>query len=200
MNVISLAASARKPGQSIARALRRTGQVPCILYGRHQDAVPFSTSEKSLNPLIHTSRTHLVHVSLDEAAWECIVKDIAFHPVTDRPMHADFQVLHAGEHVTLPVPIRYVGTSAGQAQGGLVRYAINELTVSCLPKHIPAQIDIEVSHVEIGDAIHVRDLQIPNVKFLAPADQILMAVERPRVLVEVGEEEEEDTEELVPDA
>ena len=193
MNVISISAQARVPGKASARAARRAGDVPCILYGRHVDAHPFVTSERSLHPLIFTNRTHIVNISLGDESWECIVKDVDYHPVTDRPMHVDFQALQAGEKVTLSVPINFMGVSVGQSKGGSPRFVLNELAVSCFPRNIPTQIDIDVSKVDIGDSIYLRDLEEETLEFLAPGDQILMSVVRPRT-VEETEEVEEDVE------
>ena len=181
MNTVSLTAKPRSPGKGAARAVRRAGDVPCIMYGRHVASLPFSTSEKSLHPLIQTAKAHVVRITMGDDAWECVVKDIDFHPVTDRPMHVDFQVLHPGEAITLSVPVHYIGTSVGQTRGGRVRHTITELTVACLPRHIPAQIDVDVTNVAIGDAIHVRDLSLENLDIHAPDSQILMSVERPRI-------------------
>jgi len=191
MNTISLSAETRPAGKGAARALRRIGNVPCILYGRHCDALPFSTSEKSLHPLIHTTEAHVVKISMGKEAWECILKDIDFHPVTDRPMHVDFQVLYDDEVVTLSVPVRFVGTSKGQSRGGRVSYTVRDLTISCLPRDIPARIDVDVTDVKIGEAIHVRDLDLKNIEIRAPGDQILMSVARPRVEVVVDDDEAE---------
>lgn len=199
MNVISIHAQARTPGKASARAARREGNVPCVLYGRHVDAHSFVTSERSLHPLIYTNRTHIVNVSLGEDSWECIMKDIAYHPVTDRPMHVDFQALQAGEKVTLTVPLNYTGISVGQSLGGHPSYVVNELTVTCYPKDIPTQIDVDITDVEIGGSIYLRDLTEETLEFSAPQDQILMSVVRPRVQLEEeevdGEVEEESTEE-----
>ncbi|MCY3487001.1 MAG: 50S ribosomal protein L25 [Bacteroidetes bacterium] len=202
MNVISISAQARVPGKAFARAARRQGNVPCVLYGRHVDAHPFVTSERSLHPLIFTDRTHIVNVSLGDDSWECIVKDVTYHPVTDRPMHVDFQALQAGEKVTLSIPLNFVGVSIGQSKGGSPQFVLNELLVSCFPRDIPARIDIDVSEVDIGDAIYLRDLEEEALEFLAPEDQILMTVMRPRTVEEeeevdeeVEEEEEEEVEE-----
>ena len=202
MDIITLAAQPRAVGKKGARAARRNGDVPCVLYGHHVEPVPFQVSEKSLKPLIYTHETHLVKVALDNDAWECIVKAIAFHPVTDRPLHADFQVLQAGEKITLTVPVRYLGTPIGQTHGGRTNFVVNELTVSCLPKDIPSQIDVDVVDIDIGDALHVSDLDFENLEFHAPNDQILMTILRPRTLEEPtteedlleGEEGEEDEE------
>jgi len=197
MDVISLQTTARALGKGAARAVRRQGQVPCILYGHNEVSVPFATSEKGLLPLIYTNRTHRVQVDVDGHRWECILKEVAFHPVTDRPIHADFQVLHPNKPITISVPVRYVGTSIGQSQGGIPRFVLNELPVNCMPRHIPAQIDVDVTQVEIGKAIHVRDLELDNLDIQAPGDQILMAVARSRMtlLEEEQEEEEEEVEE-----
>ncbi len=191
MNVITISAQARTPGKASARQARRQGNVPCIIYGRHVETHPFVTSEQSLHPLIYTDRTHIVNVSLGDDSWECIVKDITYHPVTDRPMHVDFQALQAGEKVTLSIPLNFVGVSAGQSKGGIPQFVLNELVVSCFPRDIPSRIDIDVHEVDIGDSIFLRDLEEEALEFLAPEDQILMTVVRPRTVEEVEEVEEE---------
>lgn len=190
METIAIPAQSRTTGKKGARAARRSGAVPCVLYGHHVDPVVFQVSEKSLKPLIHTDQMHLVEVSLNENAWECILKDVAFHPVTDRPVHVDFQVLQAGEKVTLTVPVRFVGTPVGQALGGHTNFVVHELSVTCLPKHIPSQIDVAVEHVDIGGAVHVGDIIEPDLEFGAPDDQVLMTVLRPRAEEEPAEETE----------
>ncbi len=191
MDVVTLSAQSRAPGKKGARALRRDGNVPCVLYGRGLETVAFQIEEKSLGSLIYSAETHLVKIQVEDDEWECIVKDIAFHPVTDRPLHADFQVLSQHSKVTLTVPIRYLGTPVGQAHGGKISVVINDVAVSCLPRHIPSQIDVDTTQVEIGQSIHIGDLDFEHLEFLAPADQILMAIERPRM--EVEEETEEST-------
>jgi len=197
MDVITLEAQSREAGRKTARATRRAGNVPCILYGHRVETVAFQVSEKSLHPLIYTQETHLITVTIDSNSWECVVKDIAFHPITDRPMHADFQVLKEGEKVTLSVPVRYLGTAIGHTQGGRLSFMLHELEVSCLPKDIPSYIDVDITEVGIGDAIHVGEIEIEKVDIHAPDDQVLMTVIKPRVVVEevaLDEEGEEGVE------
>jgi len=194
MNTIALSAQKREAGKKNARAIRRMGDVPCVLYGQEVDPVLFQITEKSLNSLIYTNEMHIVQVALENDSWECILKDIAFHPVTDRPMHVDFQVLSAGKKVTITVPVRYIGTPRGQIAGGKSVYSVTELTVTCLPKDIPSHIAVDVTDVRIGKAIHVRDLDREGLTFLAPPGQILMVVERPkRSEVDETSEGEEDS-------
>lgn len=191
MDVITLEAGTRKVGKGGARAVRREGNVPCVLYGHHVEPVAFHVPELSLKPLIYTTETHLVKISLGKDAWECIVKDIDFHPVTDRPIHADFQVLQEGEPITLIVPVRYVGVAKGQTAGGRVNHLVHELEVTCLPKDIPSQIDVDVTDVGIGDAIHVRDLNLEELTINAPAELTLVNVKVKRGVEEEVEEGEE---------
>lgn len=190
MDVITLDAKPRAVGKKASRAARRDGDVPCVLYGHRIEPVAFQVPEPSLKPLIYTNETHLVKIEVDKEAWECIIKAIEFHPVTDRPMHADFQVLQAGEKITLSVPVQYVGTPIGQTEGGHTAYSVHELDVSCLPKDIPSHIDVDVSEVAIGDVLHVGDLSIEGIEFLAPPEQILMTVLKPRAVVEEVVDEE----------
>lgn len=189
MEAIKLEARERGVGKKAARAVRRAGNVPCVLYGHHTEPVAFQLPEASVKQLIYTTETHVVTVALDGQEWSCIMKDADLHPVTDRPLHADFLVLEAGEKVGLMVPIQYHGTPAGQKEGGDTQFILHELEVRCLPKDIPSHIDIEVSQLAIGDAIHISDLDIEGVELLGRPEQTVITVVPPRML-ELEEEEE----------
>lgn len=192
MDIITLAVQPRAVGKKAARAARREGDVPCVLYGHHIEPVVFQVSEKSLSPLIYTDEMHVIKVELEKDSWDCIVKEISFHPVTDRPLHADFQVLQKGEKVTLTVPIRYLGTPIGQTRGGNPDYNVHELEVTCVPKDIPSFIDVDVSQIAIGKSILLNEIDLEGLEFHAPSDMVLMSVQKPRA--EVTEEEEEEEE------
>jgi large subunit ribosomal protein L25 len=203
MDVITLDAEARGVGKSAARAARRQGLVPCVLYGHHVEPVAFQVPENALHKLIYTTEAHLVRVNLDKDSWECILKDIDFHPMSERPVHADFQVLQKGEKVTMMVPIQFHGTPVGQTDGGDLQYVLHELEVNCLPEHIPSHIDVDIAALRIGDSIHISDLSTEGIEFLGQPQQAVVTVLAPRVHVEEGEvaapveegEAEEETEE-----
>lgn len=190
MDVITLNAESRGTGTKAARAVRREGKVPCVLYGHHNDPVAFSVGELDINKLIYTDEAYRVKIDMDGESWECILKDADFHPLTDRVLHADFQVLREGEKVTIRVPVRYHGTPVGQTAGGDTRYLTNELTVSCLPKDMPSHIDVDVSKLKVNQSILVRDLELENVDILDAEDMLLVRVAVKRALP-VDEEEEE---------
>jgi large subunit ribosomal protein L25 len=158
MDVITLDAQPRELGSSAARAVRRDGDVPCVLYGPHQEPVHFRVPVLALRPLIYTAETHRVTLELDGESYECITKHIDYHPVTDVPVHADFYALTAGEEITMTVPVAIVGAAPGVKAGGILSQPLNELTVRCLPKDIPSSIEVDISELEIGDSIHVSDI------------------------------------------
>ncbi len=191
MDTIKLEASPRVPGKGNARAARRAAEVPCVLYGHGFEPVTFQVPELSLRSLIYTAETHRVELSVEGEQYDCILKEMRFHPVSDRPFHADFQVLRRGEVITLMVPVKYHGKPIGVREGGEMQTPTTELEVTCLPKDIPSHIDVDVSGLAIGDAVFLRDLDVPGVAFSAGEDTMLVSVHAARKAeVEEGAEAE----------
>lgn len=162
MDVITLEAQPRVAGRSATRAARREGEVPCVLYGPHQEPVHFRVPILALRPLVYTTETHRVTLQLDSEQYDCILKAIDFDPVSDKPIHADFYALTAGEAITLSVPVLLVGKPVGVQEGGILTQQLNEIDVRCLPADIPGHVEIDVTELHIGDAVHVSDIQAEN--------------------------------------
>lgn len=196
MNVITIEAQGREPGKKAARAARRAGLVPCVLYGPRVDPVSFQVPALTLKPLIFTSETHRLAIKVDGRSWDCVLKHIDFEPLSDTPLHADFQVLVKGTKLTMMVPVQYHGTPVGQVEeGGDTQTIAHELEVICLPDNIPSHIEVDITHLRIGDAIHIRDLEVEGVEFTGSADQTIVTVVAPRVVEEAVVEEEDVAEE-----
>ncbi len=193
MDILTFDVEKRAVGKSAARAIRRTGNVPCVLYGHHMDPVAFQLAEEHLKRLVYTAETHIVEVRLDGKTFRCILKEATLHPVTDRPFHADFMTLKTGETLTLVVPLHFEGTPIGQREGGNVQAVVHELEIRCLPKDIPSHIEVDISWLSIGDAIHIRDLEREGITFLGRPEQTIMAVVQPRVVEEDIDELEDET-------
>jgi len=187
-------AQSRDTGSKAARALRSNNQVPCILYGPDTDPVAFSVPVPAINKLIYSRSANVVEITVDGDAWTCILKDYDLHPITDRPQHADFQVLRTGRKITLTVPINYQGIPQGQKDGGDTQIVVRELTISVKPENIPSQIDIDISELEIGDAIHIYDLDVDYDIKMAEG-LTLVTVVAPRLEAVATDEEEEELEE-----
>lgn len=191
MSDIALKANRREPGRSTARALRRQGVIPGVYYFHGEDAIALSVEELDLRPLINTAESHLVNLSLDDGTKKlCILKDMIFDPITDRPVHFDLMGVAAGEAMKVSVPVALVGRAAGQAEGGLVQQILHELDIECLPKDLPEHIEVEISALNIGDSVHVESLSIENITILTASDATIVSITAPRVSGDEAEEGE----------
>ena len=201
MQDVDANSTARETGSKAARQIRNDGNVPCVLYGRSTEATPFQMPALQLKRIAFSRQLQRVHVSVNGDSWACVLKDYEMHPVSDEPIHADFQVLEEGEEITLTVPIQYVGTPAGQTEGGDTQYLLDTIEITSAPKDIPEQVEINVEDLEIGDSLHVYDLDIEGVRFRTAQQQTLVTVLAPFVEPTEGEllEEEEEEEALTED-
>lgn len=198
MDVITLEAESRDTGSKAARNIRRSGQVPCVLYGSDVDAVSFKVPALSLRPLVYTDETHKVEVKLNGDSWSCVMKDVDFDPVKDVPIHADFQVLQPGKKITLTVPVRFHGIPVGQKNGGDTQAILTEMKLRCLPEDIPSAIEVDISELRIGESVHVEDLEQEGLEFSASPQQTVVTVVPPTILeVEPAAPEEEVEEEEI---
>ncbi len=189
MDAITLDAQPRDTGKRATKAIRRAEEVPCVLYGQHTDPVHFRVPILDLRSLIYTAETHVVALTLGGEDYEAIVKHIDFHPVTDVPIHLDFLALTAGETLDMVIPVVTVGIAPGVKAGGLLSQPLNELEVRCLPKDIPGQIEVNVGEMEIGDSLHVSDLEVENVEILTDPARTVVTITVPRAEEEPEEDE-----------
>ena len=176
MEAIKLEATSRELGKKATKAVRNRGNVPCVLYGHDLAPVHFEVAELSLRPLVYTSETHVVDLNIGDESWSCILRSIDFNPVTDAPSHVDFQLLHAGEMIRVMVPIKFNGVPVGQIEGGVTQIVLTELETECLPKDIRGHIDVDISHMQIGDTMHVSDLDLDPLVILTNENQTMVTV------------------------
>ncbi len=184
-------------GKSGARAVRRAGSIPGVVYGI-KDSTPLAIPPQELEALLGTRAGANVVFQLNvegETASErpVIVKELQRDPMRGDIIHADFLEIRMDEKIEIAVPLSLSGESPGEKMGGTISQLLRELEVSCLPNAIPEQIEVDISEVEIGDVLHVRDLQIPaGVELVADPDDPVMTV-----IVPVEEEEEVEEDELL---
>ena len=139
MDTLTLTATARETGKKAVKATRKAGLVPCVLYGPHTEPVHFAVPTLSLRPLIHTTEQHRVTVNVGGDALDAILKEVVFHPVTERPWHVDFQALTAGETFTTTVPVELVGTPEAVRDGAELAQPIHQVEIRALPKDLPGR-------------------------------------------------------------
>jgi len=188
MREITIQAEVRKQVGIGNRALRRIGKVPGVFYLAGEQNIALAIEEKALNPLIFTSETHVINLALNEGgAKSCILRDIQFDPVTERPIHVDLQGLRDDKEIVIEVPVVITGAiPLGVRDGGILQSIMHRLKISCLPKYIPEHIEIDATEMKINQFVHVRDLKIENVRLLDNENGTIVGVVPPTVEKEVA--------------
>jgi len=172
-------------------SLRNEGRVPGVLYGSRMEPIPIDVTRLEINPLVFTAKTNLISLKLDgHEEYECVIKDVQFDPVSDEVLHFDLIGLTRGEKIQLEVPIKLLGNAVGVKEGGLLQESMHKLSIECLPKDIPQSLELEVTELNIGDSIHVADLNFEHITILNPEDTMVVSVVLPKVEIEVEEVEE----------
>lgn len=198
MKKVSLSGSPREGvGKKDASKLRREGRVPGVLYGGDEQ-VHFHLAEVDLEKLIYNPDTHQIDMELGGTKYSCIIQEIQFHPVTDKPLHVDMLQLFEDKEATVKLPVRTVGTSIGVKNGGRQLMNFRKLTVRGLPKDLPDLIEVDVSKMRIGDYYRVQDIDLENSTLLHSPGSVVVAVKRTRVSVDdelAAELEDEEGEE-----
>ena len=199
MSELHIKANKRKSvGKSQARRLRRQGDIPCTLYGAEEQSVSLSVSRHEFEKLLSETRSVFV-VDVDGAEQRAVVKDIQYHPVKGLMIHVDFMRVKAGQEINVSVPLKFIGTAEGETTGGVFQEIKSELDITCLPKNMPDNLEIEISHLDVGDAIRVSDLNFENITINAEENALICTVVVPRKIEEElpveGEEEEIEEEE-----
>lgn len=186
MSEISIKARKRTLStKSVVNKLRKEGNVPGIFYAKGIEPIPIYLPEISLKPLVYTSETHIVNLTIDETETrKSILKGVQFDPVTDRIIHCDFMGISLDQKIEIEVPVVLEGTPKGIKEGGLLQHQMHRLQISCLPTNIPEHITINISDLGIGDSIHVKDLKLENIKVLHNDDVIIVSVIHPRATAE----------------
>jgi large subunit ribosomal protein L25 len=191
-NVILKANKRDAHSKSEKNKLRNSGKVLGVFYMKEHESLPLYVNEKEINPLVFTSDTHIISLKVDGSEeHECIIKDVQFDPITDRVIHFDLLGLTKGETFQLEVPVQLKGNPIGVKEGGIIQHIIHKLEIECLPKDIPQHIDIDITNLKIGDAIHVRDLKLENISFVTSEGAVIVAITHPKVEAEPAPAEEQ---------
>ncbi len=190
-----------KTGKEIAKKLRRQGVIPAIIYGPGSEPIPLAVKANELKKVLYRYRGEqiLFNLNLEDNGSSiqkmALVKELQYHPVTDEILHVDFYEISMEREVEVEVPIEVVGKAKGVERGGHLQLLLHTMTVSCLPGAIPDKIQVDVTDLDIGDAIHVRDLTPPEgVRYLDSPDEPVVTILAPEEEETAAEEAEETTE------
>lgn len=184
-------------GKSAARRMRREGRIPAVIYGHGEETRSLVLDAHEFEMLVkrYSLDTTLIELSIEGGKKKggkvkALVSEVQKHPYKPLVLHVDFQQIHAGERVTVEVPIRLIGTAEGVRDGGVLQHVLHELEMECAVEIIPEAIEVDVSGLQVGDSVHVGELTLPEgVDVLVEAGRTVCLVAAPTVL-EVTEEAE----------
>ncbi|WP_299761340.1 50S ribosomal protein L25/general stress protein Ctc [uncultured Dokdonia sp.] len=192
MKSISIKGSKRESvGKKATKALRNAGQVPCVIYGGDQP-MHFSAGELAFKGLVYTPDAHTVDIELDGTTYRAILQDIQFHPVTDRILHVDFYQIFDDKEVMMVIPVKFVGSSKGVLNGGVLRKNNRKLRVKALPDNLPDFIEADITELKIGNKLYVTALENDDYKFMHPDNTVVCQVRTSRNAVVEDEDEDEE--------
>ncbi len=176
MEKIEIKAEKRKEtGKKATKQLRKEEKVPCVLYGGKEN-IHFTAEEKAFKKLVYTPKAFLVDLFLDGVEHKAVMQDVNFHPVTDRILHIDFKEIFDDKMVDISIPVHIVGDSVGIKAGGKLRIRRRTLRVRALPKDLPDFLEVDITLLNIGQSLKVRDLQFDNLEILDPAQAMVVGV------------------------
>jgi len=180
MKTASLSGSLRENvGKKDADTLRKNGRVPGVLYGG-KEQIHFHVDNIELEKLVYTPDAYRFDFEVDGKTYPTIIKDMQFHPVTDKIQHMDMLQLFDDKPVTVELPVRTTGNSIGVRNGGRLAISFRKLKVRGLPNALPEAIVADITNLKIGDAARVKDLSIEGCEILAAENAVVVDVKRTR--------------------
>ena len=197
---VTLKAQSRQDtGKNVTRKMRAAGRIPAVVYGHGEETRMLSVDAHEVDILfkrVHWENTIIdLDIEGEKAPVRTLVREVQAHAHRPFIFHVDFQQIHAGEQLHVQVPVRLIGNAPGLKHGGVLMQTITDLTVICTPDNIPESIDVDISGLEINDAIHLRDITLPEgVEAEIDADSTICSVTPPTVGGPVVADEDEEPE------
>ena len=169
-------------GKKGAGSVRREERIPCVLYGG-EEVVHFSTTFGDLRSLVYTPEFKTAEVKVDGKSYRAILKEVQFHPVTDAIVHADFLELVKGNSIKVELPVHFKGVSPGVKSGGILQQLLRRVLVKTTPEHLVSELEVDISSLELGHSIRIRDVEIgEGVELLMSSSTPVAIVDVPRAL------------------
>ncbi len=182
-------------GKGAARAVRREGRVPAVIYGEKKPPVTISLERKELWQHVRTGQflNTIYTIKLDGEATQVIPRDLQLDPVRDFPLHVDFLRLGEGAQITVEVPVSFINEdeSPGLKRGGVLNIVRHAIELRCAAEAIPEQLELDLAGLDIGDSIHASDISLPKDVELTLTDRDFTVATIAGRMAETAEEDEE---------
>jgi len=168
-------------GKKSSKQTRKAGNVPCVIYGQGRN-IHFHAHENSFKNLIYTPDAHIVNLDLDGKEYKIVLKDVQFHPVSDKITHADFIEIIDNKPIVMSLPIKVSGESVGVKAGGKLRIKRRHLKVKGFANDIPESLPIDITEVKIHHSIKVGDLSYDKIELIDPKITTVLSIATSRVV------------------
>ena len=178
-------------GRKAAKALRRNGFVPVNFYSGGEEAQSYVMTETHLRDAMHSGE-QIFNITIDGEPRRAMVKDVQWHPVTDKILHVDFFGVRLRDIIEIPVAVIANGLALGVQEGGVLQQPIHEVVVRCKGEDVPDSIEVDVSDLNIGDGIHASDIQSDEYEVLIAEEITIISVVLPQKMEEAVVEVDED--------
>jgi large subunit ribosomal protein L25 len=169
------------------KKIRKEGRVPCVIYGGDEN-IHFSAPVLNFRDLIYTPEAYKVKIDVEGQLKEAIIKEVQFHPVSDKLLHVDFLEIQPDKKLMMDIPIRITGSSEGVKQGGKLVVKARRLKVKGLPTHLPDAVNIDVTPLLIGQSVRIGDLKTEGVEYLDSPNNVIVGIRITRNVVETPAE------------
>ncbi len=201
MQQISLAALVRKEtGKGAARQLRKNHQIPAIFYGPSTEPTMLTIEMAEIDRVMRSGSGEnmiidlLVTTDAGTDTRKVILKDLALDPLGTL-VHADFYEISMDKKITVNIPVQLINTPSGVTDGGILQHIRRQLSVTCLPDKLMSSLELDVSGMDIGDSLHIRDINFPEGVSCDDEEHLTVAIVAAPTIVEEPEEDEETGEE-----
>src|SRR5512138_506342 len=176
-------------GKGASRRLRRSGKVPAILYGGKEDPRQILFDHQNLLTLVVNDRFYstILSIKINGETQAAVLKDVQRHPAKNQILHLDLQRVLDDEPIRMRIPLRFVGGGSApgvKTQGGVISHLLNDVEVSCLPKDLPEQIEVDLSEMSINEMKRLSDLKLPEnvqiIDLIHGRDEAVVSIHHPR--------------------
>ncbi len=175
-------------GKKSTKKVRKDASVPCVIYGKEKN-IHFQSPELSFKNLVYSHEAHLVKLNIEGQEYSVVLKDMQFHPVTDKILHADFVQIYENKPVIIDIPVSVTGDSIGVKTGGKLIVNRRHLKVKGFANVLPENLVIDVTDLKIAHSIKVGDLKFDKIELLDPKITTVVTVATSRVVLKTEEEE-----------
>ena len=193
METIELKASKRDTGKQLSKRIRRSGLIPGVYYTKGEPAISISAKPIDMRSIIYTSDSKMINLKIEgeETGRMCVLKDITFDPLTEKPLHFDLIGIVSDKKMHFEIPILLKGQSIGLKEGGIIQHILHKVPLECLPADMPTHIDLDITNLKLGKSMHISDIKLENAHLLIAPETVVVTCVPPRI---TGESKHETTE------